>query len=189
MSNRPLTAPVAEPLTLAEAKDWVEETTNAKDAFIARLISAARESCQALTHRAISMHEREETLDKFPAGGLIRLQYPPIVSITSVIYADANGEEQTLSPSSYKLDNASASANGWLSIATGYSWPVTANQINAIRIQYLCGYEPGAVPELLKTWMLTFIADLYSNRESVNVGNITSTFDYVDKMLDDFRVY
>lgn len=189
MSNRPITAPAAEPLTLTEAKDWIEETTNAKDAFIARLISAARENCQALTKRAIAIHEREETLDRFPAGRLIRLQYPPIVSITSVIYLDSDGAEQTLSADSYTLDNASASANGWLSIATGYAWPQTYNEINAIRIRYICGYEPGEVPELLKTWMLTFIADLYSNRESVNVGNITSTFDYVDRMLDDFRVY
>lgn len=189
MSNRAVSIPVAEPITLEEAKDWVEEWTDAKDAMIGRLISAARQACQTKTRRAIAMHERETTLDVFPSSGVILLEYPPIVSISSVIYFDSDGIEQTLAPSSYTLDNASDSTKGWLAIAPGLSWPVTYNRINALRVRYVCGYEPAAVPELLKTWMLTFIADMYANRESTNVGNITSTFDYVDHMLDEFRVY
>lgn len=190
MANRQIIPPTEYPLSLDEAKEQLNEITEDRDVYITRLIKTASEFCQQRTQRSMGLQTREETRDQFPANGLIELPYPPIVGIVSVKYLDADGVEQTLSPESYMLDNASDSQNGFLAIAPGHDWPSTYQQINAVRVRYQSGYEDvQTVPEPLKQWMRMQVGHWDANRESVIVGGVTGVYDYVENLLDEYRVY
>lgn len=190
MSNRLITAPTALPVTLEEMKTHLNEISSSQDALITAQIRAAARTWQSATQHALMLQTREETLDGFNSGSLIKLEYPRVASIDSVIYIDANGVEQTLSLASYALDSGSDNAPGWLAIGAGLDWPSTYNAINTVAVRYTCGYADAAdVPEDITQWIKLVVGHWYANREAVNVGNISSKLDYVDVLLDGYRVY
>lgn len=189
MTNRLITAPTAPPLTVEEVKIHLEETNSDRDDYILFLIWAAAGLCQKRTLRSLMPQTRETTLDAFPANGFIELEYPPVRSIESVIYLDNNGIEQTVSPSSYRLDNASDETNAFLAIGTGRQWPQTYNEINAVRVRYLAGYEDAeSIPAELRLWMKLIIGHMYANREAVG-ATLASVFPYVDQFINSYRAY
>lgn len=190
MANKQITPPATLPVSVEEAKVHLNETATDRDPYIGVLIAAAAGYCEQRTQRSLMQQTREETLDAFPEGGFIELPFPPVASVESVKYLDASGVEQVLSSASYTLDNSSDFAPAWLAIAAGRRWPSTYGTINAVRVRYICGYaDPAAVPEPLKQWIFMQVGHWYANRESVSVGVTSSPHDYVDGLLDQFRVY
>jgi uncharacterized phiE125 gp8 family phage protein len=195
-----IAAPVAEPVTLAEAKAHLRVEGTDDDALITALIVAARQGAEHMTGRAIMPQTLELALDGFYDGmdsGLtwggrhayrVTLPRPPLASITSVKYVDADGVLQTMASSDYQLDSHSEPAR--LVPAYGTCWPTTRCQPNAVLIRYVAGYaDANAVPQDIRQWMLLRIGMLYENRESVNVGNIVTEMPYVDCLLDAYRVW
>ena len=89
------TAPSSEPITLAEAKLYLRVDTTADDALITALITAARETVERYTSRALVTQTITQVLDCFPGFGF-RLAVHPVQSITSITYKDSNGSDQTL---------------------------------------------------------------------------------------------
>lgn len=186
MALKLITPPASEPVSLVEAKAHLRVVGADDDALITSLISAARQSAESMTGRALMPQTWELALDEF--GDEIRLPMPPLVSVTSVQYTDADGATQTLAISGYHVDDYSAPAR--LLPAYGTSWPATRAQANAIRIQYQAGYaNSAAVPHEVKQWMLLRIGMLYENREETNVGNIVTEFKHVDRLLDPYRIW
>lgn len=188
MAEKLITAPTVEPLTLAEAKAHMRVTISAEDALITSLIVAARDLCERETGRALLAQTWELSLDGFT--DTMPLGRAPVQSIISVEYTDANGAEQTLASTEYVLDNASNYC-ARVVIAANKTWPnVQSGSINNVRIRYVAGYtDAAAVPQALKQWMLLQISHWYRNRESVNIGNITSKLDFVDNLLNAYRIY
>lgn len=187
MSEKLITAPASEPITLAEAKAQLRVTIIAEDTLISSLIIAARDLCERETGRALIAQTWELSLDNFSNEML--LGRAPVASITSVKYTDVNGAEQTLASTEYVLDNASDSF-ARVVIAANKSWPDIYNGINNVRIRYVAGYaSSAAVPQALKQWMLLQISHWFRNRESVNAGNITSKLAFVDNLLNAYRIY
>jgi len=187
MPERLITAPVSEPITLAEAKAQLRFTSSAEDALINSLIVAARDLCESETGRALLPQTWELSLDCF--GNEMILRRVPVASITSIKYTDANGAEQTLASTEYTLDTAS-DWNARVVLAVGKSWPQIYTGINNVRIRYVAGYaNAAAVPQALKQWMLLQISHWFRNRESVNIGSSVSKMEFVDNLLDAYRVY
>lgn len=137
MSIRQVTLPLAEPLSVTEAKTHLRVTVSDEDTLIAALISTAREQAEALLNRALVARTWEKLIDAFPCSGTIELPWSPVRSVVSVKYLDANGAELTLSPSSYTLDRHATP--GWLVPAYALDWPVTRADINAVRVRYVGG--------------------------------------------------
>lgn len=197
MSNMRVIEPSGMPLSLAEIRKHLNETANDTDTnvYLTELIMAAAGLCQNRTERAVMLQTREETIDQFPptastGEGMIVLSYPPIISVESVNYYDLDGTRQTLSESSYTLDNASDRKDGYLAIAPNKKWPQTHRRINAVTVRYVCGHEEAsAVPYELKQWMRLIIGHWYANREAVTANGVTGTYDYVETLLDDYRIY
>lgn len=158
-------------------------------------IPAAREFCEGETERALATQTLEMALNGFPNGypwawpgyvwpsgigantfysGLmtgIPLPMSPVQQVVSVKYTDGDGNEQTLDPTTYVLDDWSAL--NVLNLASGSSWPTTQQTPKAVRITYVAGYAlPGdsptvwPLPRLLRSAMLLTIGHLYENRES-----------------------
>lgn len=184
MSLKLITAPIAEPITLAEAKAHLRVTGSDDDAYITALIVAARQGAEHITGRALMAQTWELALNGF--SDVIRLPNPPLTSIASVKYLDESGALITMDASSYLLDDHSEPAR--LLPAYGTSWPATRDQANAVLIRYVAGYASAAiVPQEIKNWMLLRIGMLYENRESVVPGISIAELPFVDRLLDAYR--
>lgn len=186
MSLKLITAPTAEPVTLAEAKAHLRVDGTDDDAYITALIGAARQGAEHITGRALMAQTWELALDAFEAD--ISLPRPPLASIASVKYLNDAGVLTPLDASAYLLDDHSEPAR--LLPAYGTTWPATRGQANAVLIRYVAGYASAAtVPQEIKSWMLLHIGMLYENRESVVAGVSIAELPFVDRLLDAYRFW
>ena len=166
-----VTAPAVEPLTLAEAKGHLRVTTTDEDALITALIVAAREYAETFTRRALITQTWDLTLDSFPSE--IVMPMPALQSVTSITYIDVDGASQTLPTTEYTVDIKSAP--GRIVEAYGKAWPTTRPVINAVTVRFVAGYGLAvSVPKSIVQGMLMHIGHMFANRESVNIGNISS---------------
>ncbi|MFZ5762838.1 MAG: head-tail connector protein [Thermodesulfobacteriota bacterium] len=169
MTSRALiTAPAAEPVSLAEAKLHLRVEHAADDALITALIQAARERAEAITRRALISQTWEVYLDEWPSEGFIRLPMPPLQSVASVKYTDTDGVEHTFSDWAADV----ASLPGRVVLNHGAAWPsVTLRPVNPIAVRFVAGYgDAAAVPASIKAAMLLMIGHLYENREESVAG-------------------
>lgn len=169
MSDRLITAPTSEPVSVAEMKAHLRVTTSADDAYLGSLITAAREYAELQTWRALAAQTRETTADAFPSSGVLPLGLAPVVSISSVKYLDEAGSEQTLAATEYTIDTRREP--GALLLAVDKAWPDTAALHSSVRVQYVCGTT---APQILKQAVLFIAAHWYEQRLPVNVGNIVN---------------
>ena len=175
-----ITAPVGEPITLAEAKLQVQQFSAVDDGLLsAIMIPAARDRCEDATQRALLTQTYDLYLDGFPSGSSIVLPKPPLRSVTSVQYYDTGGTLQTLTLSTDYLVQAPAGARcqrGRIALPQSGTWPATISQIGAVIIRFVCGYGAAVdVPPALKAAMLLDIGRLYANREDVITGTIMAS--------------
>lgn len=164
-----VTAPAAEPLTLAEAKDQLRVDHSVEDDLITALIVAARQKAETITRRAFVTQTWDLTLDKFPVwcNGPIEVPLGQLQSVDSFTFIDADGTTQTLDDALYKVDTVSEP--GRIVPVYGQSWPVTRCEINAVTIRFTAGYgEAGVVPQIIKQAMLLMICFWYENREDTD---------------------
>lgn len=183
-----ITAPAAEPISLAEAKLQCRVDGSADDALLGILITAAREQAENELGRALITQTRELVLDEFPDACVLR--GAPVQSVASVKYLDTAGVEQTLNPADTLLDKDSSP--GYLVPAYGKAWPVTYAVPNAVRVRFVCGYgDAGSdVPESIRHWMLIAIATWYAHRESIQAGQVVGLPDrFWHRLLDPYRIY
>ncbi len=181
-----VTAPASEPITLEEAKAQCRVDGSDEDALLQIYIGAARRKAEGLMGRPIIATTFEQTLDAFPAEEIALRA--PASSITSVVYVDTTGAEQTLAAELYALD--ATNATPWLLPALGTSWPATLDVINAVKVRFVSGWaNAGAVPADIKAWLLLTVAYLFGNREALDgtgrVQEIPGRF--VDSLLDPYR--
>jgi uncharacterized phiE125 gp8 family phage protein len=178
MALRLITPPAVEVFTLAQAKAHLRVDFTDEDALIQALIVAARQYAEGpsgFTGRAFVEQTWELVIDEFPDAE-IKIPMPPLQSVTSIKYDDGAGDEQTLDPSLYYVDDVSEP--GWVVPITS-GWPTTLDAINAVRIRFVAGYDADAssppdltanVPGNIRSAMLLIIGSLYEHREANIVG-------------------
>ncbi len=167
-----VTAPAAEPITLAEAKAHLRVDGSDDDTLIASLIGAARRHVEDLTGRAlITQTWRLSWDDQFPAE--IRLPKGSLQSVDEIAYIDTAGATQILDPSAYQVD--ADSEPGRVVPVYGASWPVARSQPAAVTVDWTCGYGDAAddVPAPIKAAMLLLIGTLYRDREGLGSDGLT----------------
>lgn len=191
MGIRLITAPAAEPVSLAEFKLQARIDGSDEDALLALIIAAARAKAENYTGTAIMPQTWEQTLDAWPsAGGAVELLKPPVALIASVTYLDPAGLPQVLAPGAYVLDDATYP--GWLLPVAGTGWPTARCGANVIGIRYITGYpSAAAVPADMKSWLLLTAAFLYEQREVMAMGERIAEIPgrFVDSLLDPYRIW
>ena len=163
-------APAAPVVTLAEAKLHLRVEHDAEDTLIERIVAAAAERAEEIQLRAFVTQTFRLGLSRFPSGRIIRLPRPPLQSVTSITYTDANGAEQTLPASDYRVDTAAVP--GRVILNRSAAWPSIADEPDAVKVTYVAGYGATgpSVPEEQRAAVLLFVGHLYESREAITVG-------------------
>lgn len=187
MTTRRTTAPLGLAVSLAEAKETlrIESADTSLDVTITLSIKAITLEAEHYLNRSLVSQGFRQTLDAFPSA--IQLEYPPILSVTSVKYRDSDDVEQTLDPADYLLD--SVSEPSYLVPASGTAWPSTYARVNAVMVDYTSGYgiDSTTVPENIKNYILVRLQEQFDPlaRELKE----TAQSKYAERLLNASRIY
>jgi len=137
-------------VTIDEVKADLRYFNTDKDNWLEGLIDWATAACSVHQGRKYLSEACVDKLDAWPADGVIRPKWAPLVSVTHITYIDTAGVEQTWDASEYDVDGDSFV--GRITPAYGESFPSARSQINAIAVTYQAGYGDvaTAVPENVK---------------------------------------
>jgi len=168
---RRLAPVATEPVSLAWMKNFlrVDSGNTQDDQLISGLISAAREHGEKLTGRALARGTFRMTLDSHPYytdtvqsqlayppsyyslprysttlwnySQMIKIWYPPTVSVEQMRYIDTNGDPVVLAPyTGFILDRDTEPAR--IFPIAGQFWPADLYVPNAVEIDFTAGYDP-----------------------------------------------
>jgi uncharacterized phiE125 gp8 family phage protein len=159
--------PVSEPITLAQAKNYLKVDFDDDNDLITSLIASARVRLEKYAGIAMSPRTLQVVayVDEF-----IELPYAPLNNITKVEYWD-NSNWVEMSLGDYYI------------LGTTYKkLYMVANNRMEYRFTYTCGYT--TIPQPMITALYKLIADLYDYRESSVEdskpnSNITSAYELI----------
>jgi uncharacterized phiE125 gp8 family phage protein len=194
MDSAVLTTPPAfEPITLAEAQTHL--IINGQADYITSLIKTARMMLERELERSFIL----QTWTGYAGcwDRKIFLDYPPILSVTSVKYYNLDGTLTTLQ---------GAGVNYWVNISDGcidlaYDFTVPELQYgrpNAIEVVYKAGYVDSAteatvqaaVPEPIKHAMKLLITDMHEHRGQYVIGSIANKLPgYILNLVHPYKMY
>ena len=184
------TAPQAEPVALADAKDFLRISNNDEDALIEVWIKAAREWCEDYQNRAYITQTWELAFDSFPSKRIMRVPLPPLQSITSIKYFDTDCTEYEFLSTNYELDIYSEP--GRISLGYNKSWPSTIlRSVNGVIIEFKAGYGDSAaeVPEKVKQAIKVLIGELYEHREITDIKELKEIPFAIHSLLNFDRIW
>jgi uncharacterized phiE125 gp8 family phage protein len=181
MSEILLSPPASEPISLAEAKQYLRVEHEADDELIAALIAAARNAVELSTRRVLMAQRWRVTLHCWPRAGRI---VSPVNPLRSLVAARVRGEGEAstaLDPAPFTLDTVSVPglimferarvqepgrvlAGIEFDIEAGYGTAVDvpAPLVQAIRLLLAQSYEqrdgvrPDALPETVAALVAPF---------------------------------
>lgn len=130
--------PTAEPISLAQAKRQLRVDGTDDDTYISGLISAARNYVENQCSVSLVVSTFKQTLDCFPAGDTISLNFPPLLDVTSITYVDSAGATQTLATTVYSV--VTHERPGKVKLKYLQDWPTTRIQPDAVTITFRAGY-------------------------------------------------
>jgi uncharacterized phiE125 gp8 family phage protein len=199
-----LSAPVEEPLRLAEAKQHLRIDYDDDDDLIMGLIGAARACAETETQRQLVTATWRYLADSFPGPSLtgvpwgttyshpahaILLSKSPVQSVTQITYLDMAGVRQVLSPAVYTVPDDDDLTR--ITPVFGQIWPPCLPQIGCVQVDFVAGYGTADdVPQGLKSWMKLLVGAMHENRElatTVQRGAVVE-MPWAGSLLDPFRV-
>lgn len=181
MKLKVITAPVALPVTLDQAKAHLKVLWNDEDADITIKLKTAIEKAEQITNRKLGVYTYKGYLDQFPST--VKLPNPPLVTLTSVEYIDTDGNAQPWTD--WYVDEVSEPAVLYFNtLPTG----VRSDNVNNVILTFDCGYA--TVPDSITSWILLYTATLYEHRENLVEGTVVSDkkAQYFNHLLDSYRI-
>ncbi len=158
--------PAAEPITLAEVKAHLRLDDGNEDAFLASLITTAREHLEREAGLCLISQTWRLCLDFWPRGGISQIVRYPVRAIQDVTVYDQAGTPHKVSLQDHLLDGEARPARLWLR-----DQPAPGRVMNGIEIEFLAGFgETGVdVPDGLKRAMLLHVAHMFAFRGVVSI--------------------
>jgi uncharacterized phiE125 gp8 family phage protein len=175
------------PVTLADMYLWLRmdpdgsPATHPDDSMLTTNIGTATAKVEQVTRRAlmpqrirlVQPHWSQKSDDywRFSTGltcGYIELPRPPLIEVHSVTYYSSANVLTTFPSESYYVDQESFVPR--IALNEGYSWPVTFDRNDAVRVEYTAGYsgdgsppvaQAANVPDGLKTAIKIEVQLLY----------------------------
>lgn len=181
MNLTQIVAPLAEPLTLADAKTFMHILETDEDDLISSMIVSTREYVENYIGRQL-MTATFELINEIIYSGF-RLPKSPLQSITKIEYMDESGTYQLMSTDDYYVYTESEISKLHIN-----QMPTYKDDKRAFKITFISGYT--TVPSSIVSYMKIAVSTMYENRESYVVGvSIDKQANpLLDKMLDMYRV-
>lgn len=159
------TEPTNEPVTLAQAKNYLKVDDTTDDALITQLIKTSRKMIE--THAAISFHIRTVTQKQTGGVEVIDALRLPVGTVTSIEYATSfESAYETLDNTAYRH-----AGNRFFHESGRF---VRGRDADGYVITYTAGMVADATPSTLnndfKTAILRIVAFLYENRQEYAQG-------------------
>ncbi len=147
-------APAIEPITLAEAKQFLRVDNSADDAAITLMIIGAREAAERYLGLSLITQSWKLTLAEY-LPEIVPLRFGPVQSINSITILFESGGTQALESSGYRL-SIDKRAVEILAPISGYRFEII----------YQSGYGAtvATVPGLIRQGILQHIAAMYDLR-------------------------
>lgn len=178
-------APSTEPITLAEAKDFLNMLgIDYDDDLVTFFIRSARNYAEEYTNRQLLTATFELYNDCFIQD--LKMKKNPIQSISSVEYMDENGVYQILDASEYYLYGEDDIFKIHFE-----SMPTHKKHKQAIKITFVAGYgDPEDIPESILHYIRLTTSTAYENREIYQNASAMRSEDLklYRAMIDFYRV-
>lgn len=185
MSTFLLTGPLAEPLALSDAKQFLRVEHDDDDAIIAGLIASARSQVEALTRLGLLTQTWRVVLDRWPEEGRVRLRLGPLRALVAARIHGGSGAATMLDPQHFVVD---AAAN---SIAARGLPPIPGRRVAGIELDVEVGFgaDPADVPPVLLQAIRMLVAHWYENRSLIAIGQSVAMMPLsVNAMISSYRV-
>ncbi len=161
-----VSGPSVEPISRTEAESHLRLVSNEEAGTLTRLIQVGREWLETGTRRALISQQWDLFLDQFPASAqAIELPKPPLISVDSITYIDADGATQTFAAADYEVDTATEP--GRVRPVPDKVWPIAQDdRLNAVTVRFTAGYGTDAddVPAGIRQGLLLVVEHLFENR-------------------------
>ena len=180
-----LAGPPAEPISLAEAKNFLRVDHDTEDALIASLITAARATVEALTRRALIDQSWRIVRDAWPVSGLIAAPINPLREVTGAHVLDAAGAETPVPVDAFICD--AARLPGLIRVDRSRV-AAPGRAIAGIAIDVVAGHGASAdhVPSPLIEAVRVVLAHFYEHRDVPGAGAAFPA--RLDALVAPFRV-
>lgn len=160
-----------EPLTIQDARDQVRIYTDELDRQLVEAVSEVRAYCETYVGRTLRTEvTRQLAVDEWWSGRVVRLPWPPLTLVSWVKYYDSDNVDQTVDTDDYRV-HMSGQLYGVVEFVKDWVKPTVYDRLDAIRIQYIAGYETRvAVPQEIRRAMKILLSlefdDVPPNREA-----------------------
>lgn len=161
-----LAAPAAEPLGLAEAKEYLRIGGDGEDGLVQSLIAGARARIEQLAGVAMIARTLRVTMDWWPRGAIekrtVVMPVRPADELVAVRVFNGAGDAQTVTDR-FTLARGRSARLVW----TSGSFPWPGQRYNGIEIDYSAGFgdEPDDVAEALRLAVKRLVAHAYHARD------------------------
>jgi uncharacterized phiE125 gp8 family phage protein len=157
MTTTLIRPPALEPVTLAQARQFLRLSDNGQDVLLEGLIKAARETLEMRTGLVLIDRTFRLYADRWPPRGMIRLAKHPVRSILAVTGYRDDGTPFSFDGHELHLEAALRPARLHIS---------QAQEFSALEVDFICGFgETGKdVPDALRHAILTLVAHWYEFR-------------------------
>ena len=184
MPSKLISAPTGLAITLADAKLALRIDITELDTLVTAWIKGVTAHAEHYMGRSILSQTWQQSLDAFPDE--IRLQMPPVTSVSFVKYLDATGLEQTLATNQYVVDTVTEPCR--ITPAYQVSWPQTYAQAKAVKVEYVTGYgaTDTSTPAEIKLYLLAKLVEQFDPHVRPDKDTVQSTF--IDRLLDRYRI-
>ena len=170
-----LDPPATTPITLAEVKDQLRVEADDDDTILTRLIdvAVAYTDVKGALGQAMITQKWGQWVNSTPPQ-TVSLILGPTTGVTAVKYYDTDGVLQTDTLSNYQITGTEFATI--VGPKTGFSWPVTQDRADAIRIEYEIGYGESTtdVPETIRHALMLLVGHWYDNRENTQMDELSN---------------
>lgn len=148
-----VSAPAAEPLSLAEARLFLRLDGTEENTLVDRLIVTVREAAEQYLRRSLITRTLAVSFDGYVPDA-VPLPMGPVAAVTGVTLISRSGESAALTEAAYRLDVAGRVVFSTIPAA------------HRVRIVYTAGYgaEAEDVPAAIRQGMLAHLARLFDAR-------------------------
>ena len=167
-----VTQPLVEPVTLRQAKSHCRVDASDSDAYIASLISTAREYVENQLDTTLVTTVWQARYDGFPLWPLLLPRPPMAAANVTVTYKDVAASTQTITSAGNDFLVDEKAIPGRILPQYNGNWPVPRGDEGCVTVQWTAGYGDSgeSTPHTIKHIILLLVGHWFSSREPVAPG-------------------